>query len=248
MYYVFIEGLELSKKGRCIMKLQRFMRLPLVVLLGLIFSVLIPMSASAYQVGDEFKVPVIEIPFAEMTASLKTAYDYDPGTTLSGSQSLKFKAAATLDKAVDIHPDAGGILIGFALHSSVFEATVPDWFLPIPAGAFERTQNGYRLSGTPEKLGIQLLQVENGVVTADLSDAIDYIRGTVGVENPTFVDNPTFIVKLTATGYFEGSEPGWWLPLGAASGVRLFFINAFVIGGGAAIREQTADFIDGISQ
>jgi hypothetical protein len=34
------------------MKLQRFMRLPLVVLLGLIFSVLIPMSASAYQVGD----------------------------------------------------------------------------------------------------------------------------------------------------------------------------------------------------
>lgn len=230
------------------MKRQRFMRLPLVVLLGLIFSVSIPMSASAYQVGDEFKVPVIEIPFAEMTANLKTAYDYDPGTAQSGSQSLKFKAAATLDKAVDIHPDEGGMLIGFALRSSVFEGKVPDWFLPIPAGAFERTQNSYRLSGTPEKLGIQLLKVEDGVVTADLSDSIDYIRATVGVENPTFVDNPTFIVKLTATGYFEGGVPDWWLPLGAASGVRIFFINAFVIGGGAAIREQTADYIDGISQ
>ena len=113
------------------------------------------------------------------------------------------------------------------------------------------------MSGTPKELGIQLLVVEDGVVVADLTNSIDYIKATLilagvdnppFIDNPTFVDNPTFILKLTATGYFEGHDPQW-LPLGAAAGVQIFIpdANGLIHGGGAATLGQKVEYGGGIS-
>lgn len=161
------------------------------VLLTLVLSVFIPVNASAYQVGDQFVAPAIDVSFAGMTVTLKTEFDYDQGNQ-TGSQLLKFTAEVIPGQTDGIHPEAG-MLIDFELVPPVFQGKVPDWWLPIPAGAFVENNGAYKMSGTPKDLGIQLLVVEDGVVVADLTDSIEYIKATLiksGVAIPHLLTIP----------------------------------------------------------
>lgn len=213
-------------------------------LLALVLSVFIPVSVSAYQVGDQFEPPAVDVPFAGMTVKLKTEFDYDQGGE-TGSQLLKVTAEVYLGKSDGIHPEAG-MLIDFELLPPIFEGSEPGWWLPIPAGAFVEENGTYKMSGTPKELGIQLLVVEDGVVVADLTDSIEYIKATLLQAG---IENPTFIIKLMATGYFEGTVPDWFLPLGAAAAVQIFFpdANGLTDGGGATNMGQKVKYGGGIS-
>ena len=73
-------------------------------LLALSLSAFLPVSASAYKVGDQFIPPAVDSPFAGMTATLKTEFGYDQGGE-TGGQLLKVTAEVIPGQSDGIHPD-----------------------------------------------------------------------------------------------------------------------------------------------
>jgi hypothetical protein len=193
------------------------------------FLLILPGAVQALEVGDIVELPAVQIPFEELNAGLKTEYLYDQQG--GGAQMMKLDAEILLGVKTDSIDPEEGMLINFQGVNAVAEGKVPDWFLPIPEGAFHNTGNGkHKMSGTPAELGIQLLVVMDNEIVADLTDAIETIKAMV---TQSGVDNPTFNVKLTAIGFFEGHDPQW-LPAGATAGIEIFLpaVNGFTDGGG----------------